>query len=183
MCHVVCVSCDQHGEGSGAKRTIYTGTPDVFPQHALLLPFPLSLSSSSALLIVAWQRVTCADVLYSGHTVNLTICALIWDEYSHEKDALIIDTDTEWDLFETCCRNRPLVNRAGYLMRPTFMKVFMWVFCLVGFIVIIATKFHYTVDVFLGAVITIFVWKFYHSHIRNMWDAQVRGGVGGDFEN
>ena len=60
-------------------------------------------------------------------------------------------------------------------MRPTFMKVFMWVFCSVGFIVIIATKFHYTVDVFLGAVITIFVWKFYHLHIRTMWDAQVRG--------
>ena len=139
-------------------------------------PFPLSPSSPSALLIVAWQRVTCADVLYSGHTINLTLCALIWDEYSHEKDALVIDHDTEWDLFETCCRNRPLVNRAGYLMRPTFMKVFMWVFTMVGFIVIIATKFHYTVDVFLGAVITIFVWKFYHSHIRNMWDAQVRGG-------
>ena len=84
------------------KRTIYTGTPDVSPNTTLLLPllffpsFPPSLClPPSAILIVAWQRVTCADVLFSGHTVNLTMCALIWDEYSHEKDALIIDTDTE----------------------------------------------------------------------------------------
>ena len=66
-------------------------------------PFSLSLSSSfflflplsfpSALLIVAWQRVTCADVLFSGHTVNLTLCALIWQYYSHVEGALVVDTE------------------------------------------------------------------------------------------
>ena len=40
----------------------------------------------------------------------------------------------EWDLFETCCGHEPLVNRAGFLMRPTVMKVCVWIFAISGYV-------------------------------------------------
>ena len=39
----------------------------------------------------------------------------------------------EWDLVETCCGYVPLVNRAGFLMRPTVMKVCVWIFAISGY--------------------------------------------------
>jgi len=35
-----------------------------------------------ALEVVVGIKVTCRDVLYSGHTVHFTLCALIWRDYS-----------------------------------------------------------------------------------------------------
>jgi hypothetical protein len=36
-----------------------------------------------AFRILVGQLITCNDVLFSGHTVNLSLCALAWHQYSH----------------------------------------------------------------------------------------------------
>ena len=63
-----------------------------------------------------------------------------------------------------CCKKHSLTHAHTSFLRHPFCP---------RYVVIIATKFHYSVDVFLGAALSLFVWKFYHSHIRSMWDAQV----------
>ena len=63
-----------------------------------------------------------------------------------------------------CCKKHGLTHTHSSLLHHPFCP---------RYVVIIATKFHYSVDVFLGAALSLFVWKFYHSHIRSMWDAQV----------
>ena len=66
--------------------------------------------ASSAFMVMIGQQGTCADVMFSGHTFNITICALLWHFYSHEPAALFIDTDKEWDIWEPCCRSEPVVR-------------------------------------------------------------------------
>jgi len=87
-----------------------------------MLPNPYHECNSTAdearpwlagLMLILRKQETCADVLYSGHAVNLTLCALVWHYYSHDKQALLLDSDTEWDPFgELCCwaRGKPLVR-------------------------------------------------------------------------
>jgi len=36
-----------------------------------------------AFRILSGATVTCADVMYSGHTVNITLCSMTWHCYSH----------------------------------------------------------------------------------------------------
>jgi len=37
---------------------------------------------SLALEVIIGVKVTCRDVLYSGHAVHFTLCALVWRDYS-----------------------------------------------------------------------------------------------------
>ncbi|KAF4709367.1 hypothetical protein FOZ62_029590, partial [Perkinsus olseni] len=54
-------------------------------------PYPLCVNGSSpdenvfieAVKIVLGIRITCGDLLFSGHTANLTLMALIWSEYGY----------------------------------------------------------------------------------------------------
>eukprot|EP00928_Gymnodinium_smaydae_P023553 TRINITY_DN19398_c0_g1_i1.p1 TRINITY_DN19398_c0_g1~~TRINITY_DN19398_c0_g1_i1.p1 ORF type:complete len:321 (-),score=36.76 TRINITY_DN19398_c0_g1_i1:266-1192(-) len=99
--------------------------------------------------LVAYQDLTCQDVLYSGHTVHITLCCLIWFEYSPRAPWSRNEQDTREYLIET--------------MIIPFVSVLVGIFSY-GFI--IATHFHYTVDVFLGSCMTIFVFKGYHAAMR-----------------
>jgi len=97
-----------------------------------------------ALYVMFGQRVTCADVLYSGHTFNLTLGLLVWWNYSH------------------LC---PLW-RTSRMYLP-FGKIFPSIYCVVAYTIIIASHFHYTVDVWLGFWMTYFVWNYYHEAIKS----------------
>lgn len=92
-------------------------------------------------------RVTCADVLYSGHTVNFTLAALIWYDYAR---LCPLWPEKRWGWFEKVPANR--------------MLAIVWT--LTGYIIIIATRFHYTVDVWIGFWMTYFVWSYYHEAIK-----------------
>ena len=113
------------GARARARVCVCVCACEVDPSHLLLLlplplPLPLLLSSpsSSGIMILAGQEVTCADVLYSGHTVNLTLCALIWHYYSHVDGALLVDTEV------TACPSRPPVGRLiGYCILHTLNAV------------------------------------------------------------
>ena len=113
----------------------------------------------SAGRILLGQLVTCSDVLYSGHTVNLTLCALMWNMYSHKQGAALFTCDPAGD---ACCPDQPAENEAGHLVRTTTTKSFAWVYATSGYVMIIATRFHYSVDVFIGLFMCLFFWKFYH---------------------
>jgi hypothetical protein len=53
--------------------------------------------------------------------------------------------------------------------RITITKMVVWIVTFCGWIVIVATRFHYTLDVFYGAVLSIIVWKTYHLIIESAY--------------
>ena len=93
--------------------------------------------------VLLGEIVTCSDVLYSGHTVNLTLCALMWNEFSSLPGAAIVDWDPVCTLV---AGGTPAVNEAGHRVRTTTAKAFVWLYTVFGYSMIIATHFHYTVD-------------------------------------
>jgi len=97
-----------------------------------------------ALEVVVGIKVTCRDVLYSGHTVHFTLCALIWRDYS------------------PLC---PLWT-TNFCRRWKFSHIFGYITAVFGYIVIIGTHFHYTVDVWIAFWMTYFVWSYYHEVIK-----------------
>jgi len=92
--------------------------------------------------ILMGEITTCADVLYSGHTVNLSLCALIWNEFSSMPGAKLFDWDPLGNFFS---RGKPAINEAGHRVRTTTTKALVWAYTIVGYVMIIATKFHYSI--------------------------------------
>jgi len=113
--------------------------------------------------------VTCADVMYSGHTVNITLCALTWHAYSHVVP--LTDFDPLYALrfgrsiFDTDLPV-PVRSNSGETLRWTTLKWCVWSVALVGYFLIIATHFHYTLDVFIGALLAIVVFNLYLATVR-----------------
>ena len=96
--------------------------------------------------------------MYSGHTVNITLCALTFRYYSHRAPLTTFDP-----LFSG---SGPLTDKVGDLRRWTTAKLLVWVGAGWGYVFIVASRFHYTLDVFIGAVLAIVIFKFYMSRIR-----------------
>ena len=96
--------------------------------------------------------------MYSGHTVNITLCALTFHYYSHRVPLTSLDP-----LFG---RSGPLTDKVGDLRRWTTAKLLVWVGAGWGYIFIVASRFHYTLDVFIGLVLSVVLFKFYMSRIR-----------------
>ncbi|GMI09486.1 hypothetical protein TrRE_jg1569 [Triparma retinervis] len=111
-----------------------------------------------AFRILSGATVTCADVMYSGHTVNITLCSMTWHCYSHVVPLTSFDP-----LFSKFGR---LTNKLGELQRFTTCKAIVWGLTLLGYSFIIGSRFHYTLDVFIGSLLTIAVFKFHQSRIR-----------------
>lgn len=89
------------------------------------------------LRVMFGQRSTCCDCLFSGHTMALTLAWLHTATYAG-KDIGVYG------------RNAELAIRS-----------FSFVLMVAGFFIIISTHFHYTVDVYLGFVITVLLWRVY----------------------
>lgn len=136
-----------------------------------MLPNPLhscvsSVGKSSVFVdgffVMVFTRVTCSDVLFSGHTVFLTLMALLFYDYSHIAPVCSFDPCSPL----TC--GVPLVSPQGNLLRFTSAKLIVCLFVIAGYFIIVATHFHYTVDVYLGSTLTIFIWRWYHEYIREL---------------
>ncbi len=147
-----------------------------------MLPNPLKACKSDALdhepafaavLILTGQIVTCGDVLFSGHTVNIVMAGLVWQTYSHKAGVQLLKPNVCPALFDPiaalCCKNRPAENEVGHLVRATTAKILVWVFVTAGMLVIIATRFHYTIDVFIGFCLCFFIWKLYHYYCLTIY--------------
>lgn len=57
-----------------------------------------------------------------------------------------------------CC----MIFTSSMSRRLTLLKILVYIVTFVGWTIIIATRFHYTLDVFYGAVLSIVIWKVYH---------------------
>mmetsp|Transcript_58280 Transcript_58280/g.155752 ORF Transcript_58280/g.155752 Transcript_58280/m.155752 type:complete len:299 (+) Transcript_58280:248-1144(+) len=146
-----------HREGPAIVRRFFLVQGTMFWLRSFsiamtLLPPPYeqceNIASSSeivaleALKIMAGKRWTCGDILYSGHTVNMTIAALAWNTYCTDK---YLPKGLCFTLAAGAARN-------------------LWCLLLMGgYFVIVATHFHYSVDVFIGSLLTTMVWVLYHS--------------------
>ena len=104
--------------------------------------------------------------MYSGHTVNMTLCGLAWHTYSHVVP--ICDGFDPLYARNPICTGKPpkVTTELGEMVRWTTTKIVAWAVVGVGYIVIIATHFHYTLDVFIGCLLTVFVFKYYLNYVR-----------------
>eukprot|EP00933_Yihiella_yeosuensis_P054759 TRINITY_DN5330_c0_g1_i2.p1 TRINITY_DN5330_c0_g1~~TRINITY_DN5330_c0_g1_i2.p1 ORF type:complete len:381 (+),score=33.39 TRINITY_DN5330_c0_g1_i2:42-1184(+) len=128
--------------------TILT-TPLPNPDHTCVprISFPdnIFLEAWANLPIVPWyDELTCQDVLYSGHTVALTLNMLFIFKYVR------LAPYGDWSASNAMCSLSTVVNTLGILM------------VIVGYYFIVASHFHYTVDVLVGAMMTLLVFNFYH---------------------
>eukprot|EP00392_Amoebophrya_sp_AT5.2_P007390 g7404.t1 len=91
-----------------------------------------------AVYVFARSRITCTDVLFSGHTVNFTMLTMLW-----------------WDHFSSLVSKMPDVS---FVVRRVALA-----YCALGYFSMIVTRFHYSVDIFIGALLTFVVWRYYHA--------------------
>lgn len=120
-----------------------------------------------AFKVMLGMRVTCGDVLYSGHAANFTLMALVWQEYGHSyvrskhgrqqhvlDHSLVADDQQEHTEYS-----------AEWYTSIFFPRMF-WGIAVVGYLIIIACRFHYTVDVVVAIVVVAKQWGLYHMIIR-----------------
>ena len=144
---------------------------------ATMLPNPLQSCTTKALeypaveaaaLILTGKIATCADVLFSGHTVNSVLAGLVWHTYSHKKGCQIFRASCD-PIGALCCPGTPAENKAGRLVRATTDKYLMWTYVIATLLIIIATRFHYTIDVIIGLWMTLLLWKLHYYYIYSLY--------------
>lgn len=107
---------------------------------------------------VFWRHeTTCHDVMFSGHTVILTLASLMWVYYA------------DWAPWPEWC------NCSSFATLVFRLSVFLMT--LTGYLCIIASKFHYTADVLMGCMLTVFIFQAYHSSVRSAFLPRAKGSV------
>lgn len=86
----------------------------------------------------ARNSVTCGDLVFSGHSVLFVLCALVIHTY-----------------YKTMQSLNPI-------------KIWMWIVSVVGTILLLLTRMHWTLDIALAYYITITCWNFYHGVCRSL---------------
>jgi hypothetical protein len=135
-----------------------------------------------AFRVMAGLRFTCGDVLYSGHAANFTLMALIWQEYgrtytdsptdhphpSGGKRGSLPTVTMDVSLMGVQDDDDPLskdvFSKQWYVAK--FFPGLFWTIAALGYLIIIACRFHYTVDVVVGIVVVAKQWGLYHMIIR-----------------
>eukprot|EP00993_Chasmostoma_nieuportense_P001628 NODE_2492_length_1163_cov_24.308880_g2375_i0.p1 GENE.NODE_2492_length_1163_cov_24.308880_g2375_i0~~NODE_2492_length_1163_cov_24.308880_g2375_i0.p1 ORF type:complete len:352 (+),score=71.35 NODE_2492_length_1163_cov_24.308880_g2375_i0:56-1057(+) len=124
-----------------------------------LLPNPyrvktVTLSHSvwvEAALVVTLQVQTTADLFFSGHSVDVSMCVWMWWHYGH------------------------LPIRAVSNPHPTLHKCVACSFAGAGYVLILCCRMHYTIDVLTGAVVTFALWQYYTHQLRQLSEGGVWG--------
>jgi len=89
--------------------------------------------------MIAGQHITCGDMIFSGHSTFLILCACVMHEY---------------------CRDTQLPLLGKFACKA--LRLITWTACIIGLICIVGTKLHYTLDVLLAFYLTITIWSSYH---------------------
>jgi hypothetical protein len=107
----------------------------------------------------------------------VTLCALAWTTYSKGEEYYPI----RW-LWNRCRRRGdyqtlnhcepgwfyPKLDSTGDPLSFYLTSLFVWTFTIIGYLLLIATRFHYTVDVFLGFLLSQLTWQTYHYYIKTL---------------
>ena len=119
-----------------------------------------------AFKVMLGMRVTCGDVLYSGHAANFTLMAFVWQEYGHSyihRSRTVLDQSVVHE-------DDNHINHSEEYSPEWYTSIFFprlfWGIALVGYMIIIACRFHYTVDVVVAIVVVAKQWGLYHMVIR-----------------
>jgi hypothetical protein len=100
-------------------------------------PLPNLFADAFALFIT--RRQSCGDVFFSGHSVSFTLSCLMWLTY----------------------RRRDFASRTIRILHRTFTISFIS-FVVLCLLTLIVTRFHYSVDVFMGSLLSIIIWQMTH---------------------
>jgi hypothetical protein len=143
---------------------------------ATVLPNPydscvnLSREDESTILeafkVMTGQRITCGDVLFSGHAANLTILALIWQQYGSSFIGSIPQHRRDVSLQNEFVNALALQPATIDWICAVLMPRIFWAVAIMGYFFIICCRFHYTVDVLVGAVVVAQQWGLYHMAIQ-----------------
>lgn len=106
-----------------------------------------------AFAIFLMGDLTCQDVMFSGHTVAVTLGALTTAKYWSRAPWRTSDAAEE-----------------GPWSFNTFVDTVLIIWAITGYYFIIASHFHYTVDVVVAAVLTCLVFNTYHNAIEVCWN-------------
>ena len=93
---------------------------------------------------VMTMSATCGDCIFSGHSTLMLLCMKAFTEYF---------------------RSSRLRCTPG---RGKFVRCFMRCFTSVGLLVVLATRFHYTLDIAIAVFVNLLLWDTYHTFIRNV---------------
>lgn len=136
-------------------------TPLPNPDHTCkpIISFPDNLFAE-AFMIAITKDLTCQDVMFSGHTVALTLSTLFISKYTSVAPWSSIGASRAW------------------ISVSTFVNVFGSLFVVTGYYFIAASHFHYTLDVLVGALVTYTMFRAYHNRLELAWLRKVHGGNG-----
>jgi hypothetical protein len=129
---------------------LVTVLPNPDPRCKPVVSFPdnIFLEALANMPPVFWyHEQTCHDVLYSGHTVALTVIWLLAIRY------------VRWAPW---CRS----DTSSSIASSAFALQAIWTCALfAGYFCIIVSKFHYTVDVVIAIALTVLIWQVYHMYV------------------
>ncbi|CAF1617173.1 unnamed protein product [Rotaria magnacalcarata] len=124
---------------------------------SLIVPLPscntIAVGSPSieAFYIMFFIHTTCGDVLFSVHTITCKLKGMTQK---------IVSSGSSWFY--------PKLDSTGDPLSFYITTLLVWIFTIIGYLFIIATRFHYTVDVFLGFLLANLTWQIYHYYVKNL---------------
>ena len=123
-----------------------------------------------AIRILMGQDMTCADVVYSGHTMIMVSSGMVWHMYSHVVPITLIDPLFSWA--------GPVTDTMGTLQRMTTVKFLVWIYVSLGVLCIVATRRHFSLDCIVSVLVTVFV---YYTSIHEIHTAHLKKNIFGRF--
>ena len=122
---------------------IITPLPPPFPECKIGIPHVEESFLWQGFITAFCCRTTCCDCLFSGHTVQLTLLLLFAIEF----------------LDETLIKHKSI---------RVILKIVFVVFTFLGLFTIVAEKFHYLVDVYVGFLITMAMFGWYMGNVSRL---------------
>lgn len=108
--------------------------------------FPQNFKLALLLTLYPSSIITCGDMIFSGHTVMLCMCAATISHYFRKSE---LDTPIV----------RLLPSGTLFCLRAFTIMMALW-----GMLTIMGTRLHYTVDVLIAIYITFNCWTSYHNY-------------------
>jgi len=123
--------------------------PDKTCKPKVSFPENIFLEALTNMPFVFWRsELTCQDVMFSGHTVALTLATIILVRYFAWSPWL------------------PPSSSSRFLPGAFMYKTIAIATMLIGYYVIVASKLHYTADVLVASLLTVLIFQAYHSAVR-----------------